>query len=211
MIEADTVNWRYQVLRKIYDIAGGRMTEMVVIEKLVKELGANYRDVNEALLYLERKDLLKGMQDSVNLTDSGLDEIEQTQRHPERGTPNFPPYIVNNYHINNYGTVGGIQQGGEGNTQNVTFTNNPEFNAAISELLKLVQSAQAPAETKEGLTEDIQAVNNLATKQPAPGLLERVKGKLDAIKIAITTTDIAFKAMPQIEKLYAHFERWLGQ
>jgi len=59
---------------------------------------------------------------------------------------------------------------------------------------------------KEGLTEDIQEIEKLAAKQSAPGLLERAKGKIDALKIAITATDVAIKSKSFIEKMYAHFE-----
>lgn len=211
MIDDDPIKWRYQVLRKIYELADGQMAKDLGTEYLAHKLGVELRDVYHVLRYLDNKGLIKFNYNRLNIKAPGIDEIEQTERHPERETQHFPANITYNYTTHNYGHVGGIQQGGQGNTQSVTITNNPEFNSAISELLQLVEAAKAPAEIKEGLTEDIQTIEKLAAKQPAPGLLERAKGKIDALKIAITATDVAIKSKPFIEKIYAHFERWLGQ
>jgi Mn-dependent DtxR family transcriptional regulator len=187
------------VLQKIYDMGGIYHMDSVMIDDLVKELGLIYREVNQILIDLEkRKELIDGDEVSVRMKPAGIELIESGGRRAGATTGiNF----TTNIHGPNYG---GIQQGGQGNTQNVTLTNtnNPDFDRALAGLIELIRSSSMPDDDKQELEEEIGKVNKLALRDPAPGLLERAKSRLDMMKLAITGTDIAIKAAPHIDTLW---------
>ena len=120
-----------------------------------------------------------------------------------------PVSYTTNIHGPNYG---GIQQGGQGNVQNVTLTNtnNPDFDRALASLVELIRSSQIPDDDKQELEEEVGNVNKLALREPAPGMLERAKTRLDMIKLAITGTDIAMKAAPHINTLWELLQQRFG-
>jgi hypothetical protein len=116
-------------------------------------------------------------------------------------------HYTTNIHGPNYG---GIQQGGQGNVQNITLTNNPDFDRAVASLVELIRNSSIPEDDKEDIRGDIDKVSKLALKEPAPGLLGRAKNRLDLIKVAVTGTDIAIKASPHIDTLWEMVKQRFG-
>lgn len=98
--------------------------------------------------------------------------------------------FTTNIHGPNYG---GIPQGGRGNTQNVTLTNtnNPNFDQAIANIVELIRASNLPADDKQELEEEVGKVNKLALKEPAPGLVDKAKSRLDVIKLGLQGTEMA--------------------
>ncbi len=107
---------------------------------------------------------------------------------------------------------GAIAQGGKGNIQNVTLTNtnNPNFDQALASLVELIRTAQISDDDKQELEEEVGRVNKLALREPAPGLLDRAKSRLDMIKLAVTGTDIAIKAAPHLDTLWELLKQRFG-
>jgi len=196
-----------RILRKIYEMGGVYHTDWVPIDALVKELGMPFREVNDVLIDLEkRKGLIEGIEEAVKMAPAGIEFIEIGGR--SAGVAHSVSYTTN-IHGPNYG---GIQQGGQDNVQNVTLTNtnNPDFDRALASLVELIRSSQIPNDDKHELEEEVSKVNKLALREPAPGVLERAKSRLDMIKLAITGTDIAMKAAPHIDTIWELLKQRFG-
>lgn len=195
---------RMRVLRKVYDLSGPRKMDWVLIDNIVEELGMEFRDVNDILIYWERKGLLEGREHDVKLTPAGLDEIEEARQ--GRGTEHLPANITNIFNA----PVGGVQQNTQGSTQYInqaiTTTGDSDFDSAIASLLELLNSSSMPDDDKEELQNEIKSVNKLALKEKDPSSLERAKLKLEYIKTSLSATDIAIKAAPHFPVLYHFFE-----
>ncbi len=224
MIETKNINWRYQVLRKIYDLAAGRTTELVIVDTLVEELGANYKDVNEVLIYWESKGLLKGIEHAVQLTDRGLDEIEQTKMHPEQGTQNFPPHIVNHYNAQGNITItGSVTQKGDGNIighhnqVNVTKNVTAKQGVTLSDLILLltqmqeqIRASELAADDRETVEANLKAVEKESNKEKPR--LPVIESSLKSIESVVKSTEsvgsTAAKLLPLVHQA-AEFARQL--
>ncbi len=197
------------VLEKIYEMAGAPHTNEVNYFALQQELGMNGRELNPILKdFTDRRGWLGDCSDEcVCLSPEGVLEVENSR--VERSRARGGDVYLTHIHGPNYG---GIQQGTHGSTQNITLTNtnNPDFDRAIASLVELIRASQMPADDKQELEEEVGKVNNLALKEPAPGLLERAKNRLDLIKVAITGTDIAIKAAPHLDTLWELIKQRFG-
>jgi hypothetical protein len=114
-------------------------------------------------------------------------------------------HYTTNIQGHNYG---GIQQGGQGNVQNITLThtNNPDFDRALASLVEIIRSSNLPADDKEELQGEVASINKLALKEQNPNTLERAKLKLDYLKTSLTAADLAVKAAPYLPALYQFFQ-----
>jgi hypothetical protein len=195
------------VLQKIYEMGGVYHMDSVLINDLVKELGLIYREVNQILIDLEtRKELIDGDEESVRMKPAGIELIESGGR---RTGATREISFTTNIHGPNYG---GIQQGGQGNTQNITLTNttNPDFDRALASIVELIRASSIPADDKQELEEEVGKVNKLALKEPAPGLLERAKSRLDMVKLGIQGTELAIKVSPHLEVAWEYLKHKFG-
>jgi hypothetical protein len=77
MFDVDPVKWRYQVLRKIYELAEGQMTKVVYTSILVHELGAESHNVDHILRYLDSKGLIKLMHNSLNIKATRISVVRE--------------------------------------------------------------------------------------------------------------------------------------
>jgi hypothetical protein len=198
------------VLKKIYDMSGPPYTNEVIYFNLLRELGMNGRELNPILDdFRNRRGWLgESSDESVCLSPEGVLEVENSRVERSRGGGG--DVYQTHIHGPNYG---GIQQGGKGNTQNVTLTNtnNPDLDRALASIVELIRSSQIPDDDKQELEDEVGKVNKLALREPAVGLLERAKSRLDMIKLAITGTDIAIKAAPHIETAWELLKHKFGR
>ncbi len=63
---------RLEVLHKVYKMAGPCKMDWVIIDSLVKELGMEFTDVNDILIYWEQKGLLEVASMTENLLRLGV-------------------------------------------------------------------------------------------------------------------------------------------
>lgn len=191
-----------RVLRKLYDMGGVRHTDSVVITDLARELGMQFREINEILIDLEeRKGLIDGDEHTVRMKPAGIEVIESGGRRAGAMTGTT-------YNVNIGQNYGGIQQGGQGNVQNITLshTNNPDFDKALASIVELIRASSIPEDEKEELQSEVQSINKLALKEQNQGTLERAKLKLDYLKTTLTAADLAVKAAPYITAIYHFFQ-----
>jgi hypothetical protein len=74
----------------------------------------------------------------------------------------------------------------------------------------LIRSSSISDDDKEEIQEGRSKVNKLALREPAPGLLERAKSRIDMVKLAITGTDVVIKAASYLDAVYEYFKRKYG-
>lgn len=201
----DKTKNRYRVLEEIYQLSDANSVEIVVIDQIEKNTQISTHEMNGILSYLESKGLIdfEGG-DIVQITSRGIDEIEQARRHPEEKTDNFPPQIT--YITNVQGDFyGGLQQGGEGNTQNNQVNVNPDFNNIIKELIDLVNNSDLHILQKEERLAEIDRIQQLAQREQTPEVQELGQSKVKLLETGLKVGELAIKAAPLIEKIAAVF------
>ncbi len=108
---------RFRVLKAIYDLAKGDPSKKILYETIEQITKINSAEVTGILQYLEQHDLIFIGGEWTRITSNGIDQIETTRIHPEKPTSYFPANVF--YNTFN-GQVTSIQQGGQGNTVNIT-------------------------------------------------------------------------------------------
>lgn len=194
----DKTKNRYKVLEEIYRLSGANPVDIVVIDQIEKNTQISTHEMNGILLYLESKDLIEFPGgDIVRIKSRGIDEVERAKNHPEEKTDNFPPQINNitNIHGNFYG---GLQQGGEGNTQNNQVNVNPDFNNAIKELIDLVNNSDLHILEKEERLAEIDRIQQLAQREQTPEVQELGLSKVKLLETGLKVGEMALKASPLI-------------
>lgn len=183
-----------RVLKKIYDLSGQNTTKLVGFQELVSAVGMSDREVSGICKGLSDEQGLIEWEggDLVFITRRGIEAIDSLGKSKPGGGDN---YIVNAQ------TIHALQQG-SGNVQNIQI--NPQFDQAIAALRELIESSQLPAHEIEDLQEQVAGLNRLAISERKPGLLEKVKSRIDYIKLALVGTEALIKAGPHLETVW-HF------
>lgn len=196
-----------RVLQKLYDERDRRYTNPHQPDELARELNLDLREAQDIVVELERKGLTDGNDQATWIIAAGLEEIESGGQRPG-ATPGVS--FTTNIHGPNYG---GIQQGGQGNTQNVTLTNtnNADFDRALASIVELIRASNLPADDKQELEGEVGNVNKLALREPAPGLLDRAKSRLDMVRLGLQGTDLLIKASPHLETAWEFLKRRFGE
>lgn len=192
------------ILRKIYDMSGPNHTEWVIITDLGKDLAMNIHELYDILNDLEhRKGLIGSVDQAVWVKPAGLEFIESGGQSLTGAASNIT--YTTNIHGPNYG---GIQQGGQGNTQSITLTktNNGDFDKALASIVELVRASDLPVDDKQELECEVATVNKLALREPAPGILERAKSRIDMIKLSLQGTELLIKVGPHLEVAWEYLK-----
>jgi Mn-dependent DtxR family transcriptional regulator len=194
-----------RVLQKLYDERERRYTNPHQPDELARELNLDLREVQDIVIELERKGLTKGNDQATWIIAAGMELIESGGQQIAAPGVSF----TTNIHGPNYG---GIQQGGQGNTQNVTLTNtnNADFDRALASIVELIRASNLPAHDKEELEGEIVNVNKLALREPSPGLLERAKSRLDLVRLGLQGGDLLIKAGPHLEVAWEFLKHKFG-
>jgi uncharacterized protein YjbI with pentapeptide repeats len=175
---------RFRVLKTIYDLAEGNQSEIILYQTIESETGIGPREITGILQYLEQRNLIHMGGEWAQITSSGIDQIETARNHPEKPTSHFPANIYNN--IFN-APVTGIQQG-QNNIQNNTVNLNTDFTKAIEQLLDLIEKSSLNQVNKIKIKSDVQVIEQLASLEQTPEVLEAANSKIDAVKEVISMT-----------------------
>lgn len=170
------------ILQKLYDLGGPTHTDLVPIDRLIKELGMQFREMNGILLNFERKrGWVEGPDQAVQLTPAGVREAENPGG-SDTGTVKYEAHFHAPFQ-------GGFQQG-PGGTQHIKIENvKNEFDGAIYQLLKgLEDSSGLSAAQKMTLAGDIKTVQQLGQIEKTPEVVEAAKSKIDGVNSVISST-----------------------
>lgn len=200
LIKMQMVEKERRVLQKIYDLGGPTHMDLVPIDRLEKELGMNYRELNGILLDFERKKgWVEGPDEAIELTPAGVREVEN----PGGDTRGGGTTIHNIFHAP---VQGGFIQSGHGHTQNITFSNNPKIDETISAIVKVIQESNVGDLDKEDLLKDVERLKELSAKQQTPDTLERIDKRIGMVKNGIETAEksgeLLLKVTPYLATLW---------
>ncbi len=119
-IEQKDIN-RFKFLKYLYDKVDGSSSEPVEVFKTGEELGFDRTITSKIVEYLCNEYLIEYFAGSpdINITHSGVKEIEEALKNPEEQTEHFPP-AINIININSMNNSV-IQQGTNASFQSVEF------------------------------------------------------------------------------------------
>ena len=171
------------VLRKIYDLGGPTHTDWVPIDRLQKELGMQFRELNGILLDFERKKgWVEGPDEAIGLTPAGVREVENPGGDARGGGTTVQNIFQGPFQ-------GGMIIGGQGHTQHNTFSNNPKIDETISAVVRLVQESDLNSLDKEDVLKDVERLKELTSKEQTPDTLQRIEKRIGMVKTGIETAE----------------------
>ena len=119
---------RTRFMNELYEMADGSETNFVATKDIAERLGLvfewgsqDYEEVHAIIRYFEEERLIKatGGGEIVNLTHSGIREVEQAHRQPDEPTQHLAPINLVSVTAHTI-TNSPIQQGSPGATQSLT-------------------------------------------------------------------------------------------
>lgn len=196
---------RLRVLKAIYELAAGSMSELVMYHDIESETKIDSKIMTGILQYLERKELIFMGGEWAQLTFGGIDQIEAMQKNPEKPTSVFPANIyLTTYHVHD----GGVQQVGDHNTQHNLISPNRDFDVAIEELISAAENSSLQPIQKITLKADAVALKELATLEKTPEVLQMATSRIDGIKEIISmTADMTSLGTTVLPIIWAMFGR----
>ncbi len=188
------------VLKKIYDLGGPTHLDWVPIDRLQKELGMEFRELNGILLDFERKKgWAEGPDEAIGLTPAGVREYENPGRDARGGGTT----IQNIFHAP---VQGGFIQGGQGHTQHNVYSNNPKIDETIGAVVKLIQESNLDDLDKEDVLKDVERLKELASKEQTSDTLNRIEKRIGMVKTFIETAqkggELLLKVSPYLTALW---------
>ncbi|MCC5668011.1 hypothetical protein LC653_30090 [Nostoc sp. CHAB 5784] len=205
---------RFLVLNTIYRDSDGDKDQVSSTHDICEKTSICGEELLHILEYLESEGLIKPMGSLVamyggsafvSITHQGMREVEAAIKKPQESTAHFPAQVFQNTFN---APVGVIQQGGQGNTANVNQNIGlPNCDELVVKLLELIQSSSLSDLDKEDTIEAANRLSELAKKQESPGLIERVKQRLELINNTFKPAQELYdKAKPILLALSTYFK-----
>ena len=159
---------RLQVMKAIFEMAGGSQDVEVQGSDLLTRLGLAPQELGDACNYLAGQGLIEEAAPDmgaspvpywVNITHQGIMEMEQSLRAPSEPTPHFPP-LISVFHVEGNVIGSAIMSGSPGAQQQVTF-GDLDLNAVnrfLSEYEARVAELDLPSPQAEELAADVATI-----------------------------------------------------
>jgi hypothetical protein len=205
---------RYSVLKAIYTGTDGQKDKAVTFNKVFQVTGLPGEEIIQVLEYLEAEELVKPKIDYsgggfIWITHKGVIEIEASIKNPETSTEHFPAQV---FHTYIYGTLGVLQQAGEGNiaraNQNIASS---EVDDLVVKLSNLIKSSSLDDLDRDVTEASLNGILELAKQEQSQSVIKKVKKRLDlateTIKKYKPTYDIA---KPILVAIYNFFKISFG-
>jgi hypothetical protein len=184
----------YRALSILHGFLEGSTTKAVIAFKLASIVGIPTQQFIDAVNELDKTGLVifNKTTHAVWLTKRGIDEIEKAPNQSNNTTNIYGP---------NYGP---LQQGGQGNVQNVTV--NAQFDAKLNELFALVENSSLTPVQKLKAVNDINTVRELSRLETTPEVQEEARTRIEGVTSVISlSADLLSVGMPIIEIIRAFF------
>ena len=204
---------RFLVLKTIYQKSNFNKDEVTSTSDICDQTSICGEELLHILEYLESENLIKPMgtllamyggSAFVTITHQGIREVEASIKKPHEPTAHFPAQVFQNTFN---AAVGALQQGGQYNTANVNQNNSlSECNEFVAKLSELIQSSSLSDLEKEDTIEAVNRLPELAKKEQSPGVIERVKQRLELINNTLKPfQELYGKCKPLLIGLYKCF------
>lgn len=205
---------RFLVLKKIYKKSKLNKDEVTSTSDICNQTSICGEELLHILEYLESESLIKPMgtllamyggSAHVTITHQGIREVEASIKKPYESTAHFPAQVFQNTFN---AAVGALQQGGQNNTANVNQNISlPDCDELVAKLSELIQSSSLSDLDKEDTIEAANRLPELAKKEQLPGVIERVKQRLELINNTFKPAEELYdKSKPLLLGLYTYFK-----
>jgi len=182
----------YRALSILHGFLEGGTTKAVIAFKLASIVGIPTQQFIDAVNELDKNGLVifnKNTQ-AVWLTKRGIDQIEKAANQSNNTT---------NIYGSNYGP---LQQGGQGNSQNVNV--NAQFDARLNELIALVENSSLTTVQKLKAVNDIKTVSELSRLKTTSEVQEETRTRLEGVTSVISmSADLLSVGMPIVQIIRA--------
>lgn len=193
------------MLRRVYEETDGNERSMVNFFTLAEKEGFDESYAIEIYDYLRSEGLFghEQVDGSLSLSHRGVLEVEQSIIYPQKPTDHFPATVIQNFSGPIYG---GVQTGGQNNTQHVSVNVNSSFGEAVKRLTELVNNSPASSLYKEESVQALERVQQLAQKEKSPDVVKLAKDKLDIVKTTLEVgKGLAEIAAPYLQIIAGYF------
>jgi hypothetical protein len=201
VMKANFAEKERRVLQKLYDERDRRNTNPHEPKELARELNIDIREVYDILTELEQQYFTAGVDQAVWIAPAGIKLIESGGQHGGASVPNVS--FTTNIHGPMYG---GVQQGGQGNTQNIS-TQIGSFDEAANKLLGLIENSDLTPANKIMVNGDVQTLIQLNKLEKTSEVKEAARSKLSILdKTLSVSADLYTLAIPLMPLLLAPFK-----
>ena len=204
---------RIAFLNKLYDLSDGSISNPINGAEIAVQIGLSDDGnlLTDIAKYLENEDLIKvaawirGFPASVQLTHSGLKEIEVALGNPDKPTEHFMP--VNILHVENM--IGSnIQQGSVNSNQSLSFNNEvkPELAEFLNKLKREIPNLGLDEESFQELQAEINTAEaQLTSPKPKVSILSECLRSIQRVLEATTGSAIGGHLATKIPALLSLF------
>ena len=184
----------YRALSILHGFLEGSTAKAVIAFKLASIVGIPTQQFIDAVNELDKNGLVifNKTTQAVWLTKRSIDEIEKAPNQSNNTTNIYGP---------NYGP---LQQGGQGNVQNVNV--NAQFDAKLNELFALVENSSLTPVQKLKAVNDIRTVSELGRLETTSEVQEEARACLEGVTSVISlSADLLAVGMPIMLIIRAFF------
>ena len=184
----------YRALSILHGFVEGSTAKAVIAFKLASIVGIPTQQFVDAVNELDKNGLVifNKTTQAVWLTKRGIDEIEKAANQSNNTTNIYGP---------NYGP---LQQGGQGNVQNVNV--NAQFDAKLNELFALVENSSLTPVQKLKAVNDIKTVSELSRLETTSEVQEEARTRLEGVTSVLSmSADLLSVGMPIVQIIRAFF------
>lgn len=200
--------YRFQLLKKIYEVTNGDSRIPANAKELCDTIDIPSGESNKVVTYLIHEGLLKAraLGGFVIITHYGIKEIEQALSEPESPTQHFP--AMSNVLIVENMTGSLIQQGTSGSTATLNFTGNTwnDVSSLTKQLKDNLERLGLENDQKKELASEIQTVEvQLASPKPKSGIVREAFKSVRTILEGAAGNVIASGLLGQLKQLMDSF------
>jgi hypothetical protein len=194
---------RLAFVAQLHDLTDGSRTRFVPTDEVIADLRYSQEEIRGVVEYLQGEALIDEVAGLVTITHTGVREVEQALRNPERPTLHFPA-AVNIINVENmYGSQ--IQQGTTDSTQEGHFLSGTAADSlrdALAVLRADLADVVLDAEDRSELVAEIgTAEQQLGSSRPK---LATIRGSMQRITQLLTKATVVTGSAVQ---LAAHVEK----
>jgi hypothetical protein len=186
---------RYKFLKLLYKLSDGNKYYNISFSKLGEKLRFSEEESDAISEYLNDEGLVEiSIGGQINITHSGIIEVEQSISQPGKPTKHFPPiinYIAIDKMINSQ-----IQQGtNNSKQQQISSDNFSEITQILNSIQKNIKNLTLDQEAQDELLSEVSTIN-VQIKSPKPKIkiieicLQTIRTILEKVAISIIAGEL---------------------
>jgi len=193
---------RSQLLRTLYNLAGGDESKLFNMFKIAEELGFDRALTENIVQYLKKEGLIefKGPRNMIRISHDGIQKIEEALSNPDIPTPPPPTNIVSiGQMINSQ-----IQQASPEATQVGTVNEDryEELKEVIQSLKESIDKLDLESQDKSDIQAEIQTIEaQMSSSKPKVTIITECLGSIRRILEGVASNTLAASLLSKIAAL----------